>query len=122
MSSPRSVRSWPAAETISTLWRLVITATWIAAALPPYRRIGCGLRGAASNFFRVLMHFGLMIVVMAAVFAEGTRLKEYLLDLSPLPDEQEEMIVDRFASISRAVFLGNGVASLAQGILGGLGF
>jgi predicted PurR-regulated permease PerM len=80
------------------------------------------LRGAASNTFKLGLHFGLMVVVMFALFADGTRLKAYLLDLSPLPDHQEEMLVERFRSISRAVFLGNGTASLLQGFFGGLGF
>lgn len=79
-------------------------------------------RGFASNTFATLLHFALMVIVMLALFSDGPRLKAYLLDLSPLPAEQEEKLVARFAGISRAVFLGSGVASLAQGICGGLGF
>jgi predicted PurR-regulated permease PerM len=75
----------------------------------------------AANTFNIVMHFGLMVVLMFALFNEGSRLKAYLLDLSPLPDDQEEMLIERFASISRAVFFGNGVASLLQGFFGGLG-
>ncbi|MBI5508976.1 MAG: AI-2E family transporter [Deltaproteobacteria bacterium] len=83
-----------------------------------YREIG----GIASNALRILLMFALMIVVMLALLTDGPRLKAYLLDLSPLPNHQEEMLVSRFAAISRAVFLGNGVASVLQGIAGGLGF
>lgn len=80
------------------------------------------LSGIASNVFRTLLHFALMIMVMFGVFSEGPRLKKYLFDLSPLPDHQEEMLVKRFSGISRAVFLGNGVASILQGFFGGVAF
>ena len=80
------------------------------------------LKGLAGNVVQMLMHFGLMVVLIFALFADGTRIKAYLLDLSPLPDNQEEKLVERFRGISRAVFLGNGVASGLQGLFGGLGF
>lgn len=80
------------------------------------------LGGFASNAVGVLVHFGMMIVLLFGFFAEGERLKAYVLDLSPLPDEQELTIAARFASISRAVFLGNGLSSVLQGVFGGLGY
>lgn len=80
------------------------------------------LGGIASNALALLMHFGMMIVLLFAFFAEGERLKAYVLDLSPLPDEQEETIARRFAAISRAVFVGNGLGSILQGVLGGIAF
>ena len=83
-----------------------------------FREVG----GIASNALRILLLFGLIVVVMFALFVDGPRLKAYLLDLSPLPNHQEEMLFSRFAAISRAVFLGNGVASVLQGAFGGLGF
>ncbi len=80
------------------------------------------LRGAASNVLRTVLNLGIMLVVMFSLFVDGPRLKAFVLDLSPLPDTQEEMLARRFATISRAVFLGNGAASFLQGVLGGLSF
>lgn len=81
-----------------------------------------GLTAVASNTASVLFHFGIMIVVLFALFRDGERLLVFLLDLSPLPDEQERAVVRRFGDMSRAVFLGNGTASVLQGLFGGLGF
>jgi predicted PurR-regulated permease PerM len=83
-----------------------------------YEQIG----GFASNAIAVLVHFSMMLIFLFAFFAEGTRLKAYILDLSPLPDDEEEMIAERFSSIARAVFLGNGLGSAAQGLMGGISF
>lgn len=83
-----------------------------------YEQIG----GIASNVLQLLLNFGMMLMFLFAFFAEGPRLKRYLLDLSPLPDEEEEMVAARFKALARAVFLGNGVASTLQGVLGGLSF
>lgn len=80
------------------------------------------LGGIASNAFGLVLHFGMMVVLLYAFFAEGDRLKAYVLDLSPLPDVQEETIAKRFADISRAVFLGNGLGSVLQGLIGGASF
>jgi predicted PurR-regulated permease PerM len=83
-----------------------------------YQHVG----GFASNTFGVIMNFSMMIIVLFALFSEGGKLKAYILDLSPLPDEQELMLVDRFTTISRSVFVGNGVGSVLQGVLGGISF
>lgn len=80
------------------------------------------LSGAAANAFTVLLHFGVMVLLVYTFLVEGPALKRYVMDLSPLPDDEEEEIVDRFKRIARAVFLGNGAASVIQGVLGGLGF
>lgn len=83
-----------------------------------YEQIG----GIASNVLGLLLDFGMMLLFLFGFFVEGPRLKRYLLDLSPLPDEEEETVAARFKSLARAVFLGNGVASVLQGVVGGVSF
>ncbi|MFZ9885921.1 MAG: AI-2E family transporter [Myxococcota bacterium] len=83
-----------------------------------YEQIG----DVASNLLALLLHFGMMLVFLFSLFVEGPRLKAYVLDLSPLPDEEEELVAARFRSLARAVFLGNGVASALQGLFGGISF
>jgi predicted PurR-regulated permease PerM len=50
------------------------------------------------------------------------RLIQYLLTLSPLPDDQERRLIRKFEEIAGAVLIGNGVCGLIQGVLGGLLF
>jgi predicted PurR-regulated permease PerM len=80
------------------------------------------LSGLAANLLSLVLHFGVMVLVVFTLLVEGRRLKTFLLDLSPLPDEEEVALVQRFQLISRAVFLGNGASAVVQGVLGGLGF
>ena len=78
--------------------------------------------GAAQNAVGFLFHFGIMVIIVFALFLDGHKLKDFLMKLSPLPDEEEELLINRFREISQAVFLGNGMASSLQGILGGIAF
>jgi predicted PurR-regulated permease PerM len=78
--------------------------------------------GAAQNAVGFLFHFGIMVIIIFALFLDGQKLKDFLMKLSPLPDEEEEIVINRFREISQAVFLGNGMASSLQGILGGIAF
>ena len=83
-----------------------------------YEHVG----GVAGETFEFVMNFFMMILVLFGLFAAGSRLKDYLFDLSPLPDDQELMLVERFKAISRAVFVGNGIGSLLQGGCGAITF
>lgn len=78
--------------------------------------------GLAQNFLGFLFHFGIMMIIIFALFQDGHRVKTFLMNLSPLPDSEEELLVSRFKEISQAVFLGNGLSSILQGFLGGLAF
>lgn len=80
------------------------------------------LSGMAANVFALVLQFGVMVLVVFTLLVEGRRLKTYLMDLSPLPDDEEAELIRRFQLISRAVFLGNGTSAAIQGVLGGLGF
>jgi predicted PurR-regulated permease PerM len=60
--------------------------------------------------------------VLFTLFVEGDKIKAWVFDLSPLPADEEQRLFNQFRAMSRAVFFGNGLASLMQGIMGGLGF
>ena len=49
-----------------------------------------------SNIFNVVFQFGMVLVLSFAFLVHGTTLKKYLMDLSPLPDEEEEKLIERF--------------------------
>lgn len=80
------------------------------------------LAGLAGNVMTFALDFCVLVTVVYALFMYGEDLRAFVRRTSPLPAEEEDAIVSRFKQISRAVFVGNGVASLAQGVLVGFGF
>lgn len=75
----------------------------------------------ASNLVLVFVNFFLMMALVFTLFASGEKLKQFLLNISPLPLDEQENLIARFNEISYAVFLGNGVVAILFGIFGGLG-
>ncbi|MBW1948604.1 MAG: AI-2E family transporter [Deltaproteobacteria bacterium] len=80
------------------------------------------LSTAASNLFNFLIHFFLMILTIYYLYRDGARLKEYLIQLLPVPKEQLEKLAWKFNEMGRAIVIGNGLSGIIQGILGGFGF
>lgn len=80
------------------------------------------LRGVAANAVPLVFDFVVMTLLVFTFLTEGGRLKRWLMELSPLPAEEEEQLFHRFALIGRAVFLGNGLSGVLQGALGAIGF
>lgn len=79
-------------------------------------------RSMASNLFSFLVHFFLMMMTIYCLFKDGIRLKDYLSQLLPVPGEQLDKVINTFQDMGRALFIGNGLAGIVQGILGGFGF
>ncbi len=75
-----------------------------------------------SNVFNIVLYFCLMLIVVFYMFMDGDRFIKYLVDLSPLPDEHDEKLFEKFMDMSGAVLIGNGLGGLIQGIAGGLVF
>lgn len=73
-----------------------------------------------SNTLSALFHFALVVLMLFYILMDGRALKRYLFRLSPLPDEEEELIIDKFAAVGRAILFGNGIGSVLQGLLGGV--
>jgi predicted PurR-regulated permease PerM len=79
-------------------------------------------RVIASNTFAFVVYFFLMLMVVFFLLLDGHRLLSYISDLSPLPPEQENMLIEKFKAISSAILIGNGLGGLIQGVVGGLLF
>lgn len=73
-----------------------------------------------SNALGFFFHLAVMLLAVFYMLLEGARLKQYLFQLSPLPDDEDAMLGEKFRAVGRATFVGNGAASAAQGILAGL--
>lgn len=79
-------------------------------------------RLVTSNVFSLVFYFALMLIVVFYMFLDGDRFIKYVYDLSPLPDEHDKQLFDKFMDMSGAVLIGNGLGGLIQGTAGGLLF
>jgi len=72
----------------------------------------------------VKLVFGLIIMVLALYYflADGPKMLASMMKLSPLDDEYERELLDKFANISRAVVVASLASAAAQGLLAGLGY
>lgn len=72
----------------------------------------------------VKLLFGLIIMILALYYflADGPRMLASLMKLSPLEDEYERELLDKFANVSRAVVVASLASAAAQGLLAGIGY
>jgi len=73
-----------------------------------------------TNVIAAVYHFALIVVVVFYGLVDGPSLKRRIFDLSPLPDDEEELIVSKFKDVGSAILFGSGSAAVLQGTLGGL--
>jgi predicted PurR-regulated permease PerM len=76
----------------------------------------------ATNVLRFLLYFFFMLIIAYYLFIDGNRLVSFITDLSPLPRDQDEQLIQKFKDIAKAVLVGNGLGGLIQGTLGGIVF
>lgn len=73
----------------------------------------------AANIMNFVFSFFMMVIVMFFLLIDHERFISYILELSPLPDQQERQLIRKFEEIAKAVLVGNGLCGLLQGFLGG---
>ncbi|QDS98930.1 AI-2E family transporter [Adhaeretor mobilis] len=84
-----------------------------------------GLGTITSGLHLVIsLLFGVAIMVLALYYflVDGDAMIETLMRLSPLDDDYERELLDKFANVSRAVVLASLLSAVAQGILAGIGY
>lgn len=74
--------------------------------------------GTASFFLSLFV----MLYAMFFFLIDGRKILEKILYYIPLGPEEEELMLDRFLSITRATIKGTMLIGLIQGTLGGIGF
>jgi predicted PurR-regulated permease PerM len=79
-------------------------------------------RAIASNTLAFLMNFFLMLMVIYFLLLDGEKLVAYIIDLSPLPSDQEQKLIGKFGDIAGAILIGNGLGGFIQGLVGGMTF
>lgn len=75
-----------------------------------------------SSFAKIFMNVFVFLMAFYFFLKDGERLKNYLVELSPLSDENDEFIVTRLKASVAATIKGNLSIGLIQGILTGVGF
>ena len=73
-----------------------------------------------SNIVSGAFHFAIIVVFVFYLLLDGRRFKRFIFQLSPLPDEEEELLARKFSDVGKATLFGNGIGSVAQGVLGGV--
>lgn len=76
----------------------------------------------AANVMVIIFNFALMVITIFFLLMDNERLINFILQISPMPDDQEKQLIQKFKQISDAVLVGNGICGLIQGVLGGLAF
>jgi predicted PurR-regulated permease PerM len=91
------------------------------------------IKGLTSNVFDVAQRayasisaFTLWIFVLFFTLfyflIDGKKALRYIIDLSPLKDKHDKLLIEKFTSISRATLKGTFVVGIIQSILGGIAF
>ena len=76
----------------------------------------------AGHLLNIIIDFFLMLLITYYLLIDGRRLIRFIIDLSPLPNEQEMILIRKFEEMSAAVLIGNGVSWIIQGTAGGIIF
>lgn len=76
----------------------------------------------AGYLVRFVVGFILWVLVVFYLLVDGERLREWFQRTLPLPLEQQDLVVHRFSDMAGSIVLGNGIAGVIQGVVGGLMF
>jgi predicted PurR-regulated permease PerM len=75
-----------------------------------------------EGVLRTLLGLVIMILAIYYFLVDGPAMIHTMMRLSPLDNEYERELLDRFANVSRAVVVAVLAAAVVQGLLAGLGF
>jgi predicted PurR-regulated permease PerM len=75
-----------------------------------------------SNILSFVVNFFFMLLITFFLLMDSKKLIEFITDLSPLPRDQDEKLIQKFKDMSGAVLVGNGLGGIIQGTIGGIVF
>lgn len=79
-------------------------------------------QGWAANILQFLFLFFIMVLVIFFLLMDQPKLVAYMIRLSPLPEDENHLLINKFHQIANAILKGNGICGVIQGILGGVVF
>jgi predicted PurR-regulated permease PerM len=78
--------------------------------------------GWAADIMVFLFRFCILIMVIFFLLIDIDRLIDFLIKLSPMPPEQDNLLMQKFMEIAGVVLVGNGISGVFQGVMGGIFF
>lgn len=76
----------------------------------------------AADIMSFVFQFCFLILMIYFLLIDMDRLVRFMIRLSPLPDEQDALLLAKFQEIAGVILIGNGISGLFQGLLGGILF
>lgn len=76
----------------------------------------------AANIMSFVLQFCILIIVAFFLLIEMDTLINFIRRLSPLPDEHNMLLMNKFTKIAGVILIGNGLSCILQGTLGGIFF
>jgi len=84
--------------------------------------IGAFVLDTARSLLRLIIGLIIMVLALYYFFVDGPSMIHTMMRLSPLDNEYERELLDRFANVSRGVVVAVLASAVVQGILAGAGF
>lgn len=78
--------------------------------------------GIFSSFSKLLLSFFIFFIALYYLLRDGKRVRQILIELSPLSDREDMRVFDRLGLAVNSVIKGNLTIALVQGILTTIGF
>ncbi len=79
-------------------------------------------RAITADMLKILISFFFMLLVIYYLLIDGDKLIQFIIKISPLPNEQDEKLIKKFKDMGGAILIGNGLGGIIQGIIGGIVF
>ncbi len=76
----------------------------------------------AAHIMSFALQFCILILVVFFLLIEMDRLLGFITKLSPLPNDQDELLMHKFMEIAGVILVGNGISGVFQGTMGGAFF
>jgi predicted PurR-regulated permease PerM len=76
----------------------------------------------AANIMSFVAQFAFLILIIYFLLMDMDQLIRFLLRLSPLTDEQNTLLLNKFQEIAGVILIGNGISGAIQGVAGGIFF
>ncbi len=80
------------------------------------------LIGLFLEFPTILLNLFVICFIFFFTLRDGEKLKQYMIELSPLHKNQEKVFVHQFKRITDSIIYGQIIVGLVQGLTAGLGF
>ncbi len=73
-----------------------------------------------SNLAALIIHASVLLMIVFYLLVDADRLRDFTFKLSPLPEEEEILLIRKFSQVAKGTLVGNGIGSVAQGALCGM--